>query len=48
MRRNEYPSQQQELPTIPYRISGIQGKRNSELTNLMMNIPKDMIENGKK
>ncbi|KAF2889870.1 hypothetical protein ILUMI_16303 [Ignelater luminosus] len=48
MRRNEYPSQQQELPVIPYRVSGIQGKRNSELTNSMMGIPRNMIDNGKK
>ncbi|KAK5644967.1 hypothetical protein RI129_006267 [Pyrocoelia pectoralis] len=49
MRKNDYQQQQsQDSPLLHYRLSGSQGKRNSELTNSMMGLPRNMIDNGKK
>ncbi|XP_031349269.1 pigment-dispersing hormone peptides-like isoform X2 [Photinus pyralis] len=49
MRKNDYLQQQSEdSPMLHYRLSGGQGKRNSELSNSMMGLPKNMIDNGKK
>ncbi|KAK4875465.1 hypothetical protein RN001_011887 [Aquatica leii] len=48
LRKNNYLQQSQDLPVLHYRLSGSQGKRNSELTNSMMGIPRNMIDNGKK
>ncbi|KAF5303796.1 hypothetical protein FQR65_LT08132 [Abscondita terminalis] len=48
LRKNNYLQQSQDLPVLHYRLGGNEGKRNSELTNSMMGIPRNMIDNGKK
>ncbi|KAF5273977.1 hypothetical protein FQA39_LY01093 [Lamprigera yunnana] len=47
LRKNNYIQQPEDLPVLHYRLGG-HGKRNSELTNSIMGIPRNMIDNGKK
>ncbi|XP_031352214.1 uncharacterized protein LOC116177384 [Photinus pyralis] len=46
--KNDYLNQLKHLPLANRRLYGYPGKRNSELSNSMMGLPLNMIDNGKK